>query len=71
MTASGLPAALMRPAISTSGSEAAPAGFDLVERAEMAESMEEFRGAPGDGPLAAAPDPAMVEPCGLGEPVDG
>lgn len=65
MTASGLPAVLIKPAISAGPAlvscDAFVVLFDLVDMADIAESMEEFLGAFLTRSARTADGPAMAE----------
>ena len=71
MTASALPAVLIRlPMSGDAGPSLEPLrGCDLADMADMAESIDEFRGNPfAASPWAAATGPAMGRRGGLGVP---
>ena len=74
MTASGLPAVLIKFAISVGPaavSRDALLGFDLDDIAEMAESIEEFLGAPLTSSARTLEAPAMVGSWPAEEPPKG
>ncbi len=73
ITASGLPAALIRPAMSVwpAPSAAFLGDCELADMAEMAESIDEFRRGPGGPARAVVDEPAMAGRDAMVEPPRG